>query len=226
MEEQYKSHIEKCLMNAENNISKINNDIIALEGLSGIKTRHFYNNLLEIDDARYLEIGTWRGSSVCSAMYGNNADIICIDNWSEFGGTENRDILFANIDKFKGQNRVTFIEKDCFTVDVATLPKFNIYMYDGYHRHEHQYKALTHYYDCMDDLFIYVVDDWDMEFVRTGTNAAIRDLNLQVLYDKEIRMSYVYSLTEDKNSWWNGMYVALLKKTDAVDASKPTPSMM
>ena len=37
--------------------------------MTGIKTRHFYNNILNTDDARYLEIGAWKGSSICSAMY-------------------------------------------------------------------------------------------------------------------------------------------------------------
>lgn len=32
-----------------------------MDGMSGIKTRHFYNNLLNYYDARYLEIGTWKG---------------------------------------------------------------------------------------------------------------------------------------------------------------------
>jgi hypothetical protein len=45
--ETYKIIIETAFQNAENNISKITNDIIEMEGMSGIKTRHFYNNLLK-----------------------------------------------------------------------------------------------------------------------------------------------------------------------------------
>ena len=84
--ETYKTLVETSFQNAENNISKITNDIITMDGMSGTKTRHFYNNLLNTEDARYLEIGTWKGSSVCSAMCGNKAKVVCIDNWSEFGG--------------------------------------------------------------------------------------------------------------------------------------------
>jgi hypothetical protein len=82
------NNIEKIKVffeNAENGISKINEDIKQIDGMSGIKTRHFYNNLLSLDDSRYLEIGTWKGSSVCSAMFGNTQKVLCIDNWSEFG---------------------------------------------------------------------------------------------------------------------------------------------
>jgi hypothetical protein len=82
--ETYKTLIETAFKNAENNISKNTNDIINMEGMSGTKTRHFYNNLLNTEDSRYLEIGTWKSSSVCSAMCGNKAKVVCIDNWSEF----------------------------------------------------------------------------------------------------------------------------------------------
>jgi hypothetical protein len=63
--ETYKNHIELSFQNAEKNISKITQDIINMEGMTGINTRHFYNNLLNMPDARYIEIGTWKGSSVC-----------------------------------------------------------------------------------------------------------------------------------------------------------------
>jgi len=48
------------------------------------KNTSFYNNLLNTDNAKYLEIGTLKGSSVCSTMYNNNANIVCIDNFSKF----------------------------------------------------------------------------------------------------------------------------------------------
>ena len=86
MEQFYKEHIDKSFENAENHVSKIDQGIIRMDGMTGTKTRHFYNNLLDIPDARYLEIGTWKGSSVCSAMCNNKATVVCVDNWSEFGG--------------------------------------------------------------------------------------------------------------------------------------------
>ena len=52
--DKYKTLIETSFQNAENNISKITNDIINMEGMSGTKTRHFYNNLLNTEDSSYL----------------------------------------------------------------------------------------------------------------------------------------------------------------------------
>lgn len=216
----YKTHVEIAFKNAENDISKITNDIINMEGMSGIKTRHFYNNLLNIEDARYLEIGTWKGSSVCSAMCGNKADVLCIDNWSETGPSSGatggpKDYFLTNFEKFKGDNKAEYIEDDCYNVDVSLLPKFNIYMYDANHSVESHYKALSHYYNCLDDIFIFIVDDWNTKDVRDGTINSIKDLNLKVLYEREIRLTWDNSHTKEPallKAWWNGMYVCILQK--------------
>ena len=209
----YKKLLEISFQNAENNISNITDEIIQMEGMSGVKTRHFYNNLLNTEDARYLEIGTWKGSSVCSAMCNNKAKVVCIDNWSEFGGP--KDEFLVNFEKFKGNNDATFVESDCYKVNVDLLPKFNIYMYDGNHTNENHFKALLHYYNCLDDIFIFIVDDWNWEDVREGTMNSIKRLNLKVLYEKEIRLTWDNSHTEKpeaQDTWWNGIYVAILKK--------------
>jgi len=213
MEEKYKQLIETAFQNAEQYKSNITPGIIMMDGMSGTKTRHFYNNLLNTDDARYLEIGTWKGSSVCSAMCGNKAKVVCIDNWSEFGGPKEE--FLVNFQTYKGDNDATFIEKNCYEIDVSTLPKFNIYMYDGNHSIDSHFKALQHYYDCLDDTFIFIVDDWNTDDIRKGTLDAIEKLNLKVLYKKEIRLTWDNSHTpvhEASVSWWNGIYIAILQK--------------
>ena len=204
--QQLQTHIETAFNNAENGISKITKDIINMEGMTGIKTRHFYNNLLNLEDARYLEIGTWKGSSVCSAMCGNKAKVICIDNWSEFGGPKNEFLL--NFNKYMGENNADFIEQDCYKVDISKLSKFNIYMYDGNHTKDSHYNALVHYYNCLDDIFVFIVDDWNWHDVREGTLESFNQLKLSILYQKEIYTPGNCTL----DTWWNGIYVAILKK--------------
>jgi len=210
----YKNWLELSFYNAETNFSKINEEIIKMEGMSGTKTRHFYNNLMNFKDARYLEIGTWKGSSVCSAMYKNNCkNIICIDNWSQFNGP--KDEFINNFNKFKGTNNASFIEDDCFNIDISNFPKFNIFLYDGEHSFESHYKALLHYYDCLDNIFIFIVDDWNWSDVREGTYKAIEDLNLIKLYEKEIRLTWDNSCTSEPElslTWWNGICVFILQK--------------
>jgi hypothetical protein len=217
--EKYINHVEKSFQDAENLISKINSDIINMEGMTGTKTRHFYNNLLNIDDARYLEIGTWKGSSVCSAMFDNKAKVVCMDNWAQFGGPKSE--FLSNFNKFKGDNDAAYIEHDCFSFDLSKLDtKFNIYLFDGEHSSDSQQKALEYYLPVLDDVFIFIVDDWNWESVQTGTNNAISNLSLEVLYKKEIKLNEDGRHTHEtangdtiaRDTWWNGIVAYVLKK--------------
>lgn len=213
MESIYTEHVQNSFAAAEAGISKISGEVAAIPGMSGLKTRHFYNNLGSMPDARYLEIGTWQGSTICSAMFGNKATVVCIDNWSEFGGP--KDVFLENFYKFRGESNASFIEHDCFTLKASILPKFNIYLYDGNHTEESHYKALLHYYDNLDDVFIFIVDDWNWEDVRKGTRDSFSKLGLTVVYEHEIRMTQDNSHTSHplaNQTWWNGIYCAVLSK--------------
>jgi hypothetical protein len=130
-----------CSINeAQQNI--LPQEIVKMEGMTGTFTRNFYNQIVKNTPSPvYLEIGTWKGSSVCSAMYNNRATVVCIDNWSEFNGPKNE--FLQNFEKYKGENNASFIEQDCFKVDISTLPKFNIYMYDGGHSEQDHFNALV-----------------------------------------------------------------------------------
>jgi hypothetical protein len=212
--EEMKRTIDLAFERAISEDSTITEEIEEMDGMSGRQTRHFYNNILKMNDARYLEVGTWTGSSVCSAMCGNRATVVCIDNWSEFGGPKERFIQYFT--KYKGENTATFIEADCFKVDVRSLPKFNIYLYDGAHDEHSHYNALAHYYDSMDDTFIFIVDDWRWPHVREATYKSIMDLELTTLYSREVHthlesMAYRQQCNA-KAQWWDGIYVAVLQK--------------
>jgi hypothetical protein len=56
----FKEHLIKAFDDAENNKSKIDDYIIDMNGISGIKIRHLYNNLANFDDYKYLEIGSYK----------------------------------------------------------------------------------------------------------------------------------------------------------------------
>jgi len=200
----YEDHVKNALHNADNMVTKISPDILRLNGMSGYKTRAFYNNLASAWGVRYLEVGSWKGSSACSAMFGNSMDITTIDNWSQFNGPQTE--FQNNVDTFRGNNRVTTLNKDSFEVSMDELPyKYNVYLYDGDHTNEAHEKALTHFIDAMDDTFIFVVDDWMFKGVREGTYEAIKKLNLKVDYYEE-RRPMLHS--EDDNGpggsrrWW------------------------
>jgi len=210
----FKTHIENALINAYNLKSKLNSDIMLIDGMTGQMTRHFYNNLLDIPDINYLEIGTWKGSSSCSCLFENKINATLIDNWTEFNGP--RDEFIDNINKFKGKNNVTIHENDCFSLDLSLFPnKFDIYLYDGNHNADAHYKAIGYFLPCLNDEFIYLVDDWNWEQIRVPTEQSIKDLNLEVLYKHEIRLTDNNEHTpidEARLTWWNGLAIFILKK--------------
>jgi len=168
-------HITKSFYRAFHNSSKIKTDtdeggeVLNYKGMTGKKTRHLYNNLMEFPDAKYLEIGTWYGSSSISAVYKNDLSALFIDNWCQFNGDKK---IFQNaIEKYLTKNsKCQLLESDCWKVNTNKIPNdFNIYLYDAGHTEEDHCKALTYYYNNLQDNFIFIVDDWGWGEVRDGT---------------------------------------------------------
>ena len=208
----YIQMIENSLIKANNDYSKLNEDLLDIFGMSGKRTRHFYNNLLGYNSLNLLEIGAYTGISTSCAMYKNKNNIVVIDNFSEFGNVKEE--LINNIEKYKGDNDIIFYEDDCFNIDLKKFnSKFNIYIYDAGHTIEDQYKALVYYQDVLEDIFIYIVDDWNYLPTNIGTLHAINDLNLKILYKKEIYTNHKHNREDnDINGYWNGMGIFILKK--------------
>jgi hypothetical protein len=104
------------------------NSFYAIEGMSGKKYRFFINTLVkQIGDASYLEVGSWAGSTLCSAIYGNKVRAVAIDNWSQFGGP--KDLFFKNLRMFTTAGvRVRVIENDFRSVDYKTIGLFDIFI--------------------------------------------------------------------------------------------------
>jgi hypothetical protein len=204
-------HINNSIRNAENGISKLDSKILAIEGYSSNKVRHFLNNLCSFPGTCYLEIGCWKGSTLISALYKNNAaihDAIGIDNWSEFKGPQNE--FLNNCSKFLTPSQFRFFSVDCFSIDKASIfnEPINIYFFDGYHSLESHELALTYYDEILNDLFILIVDDWNWVDVQKGTRSALEKLNYKVLFSKELLSRY----NGDLENWWNGIFVALIRK--------------
>jgi hypothetical protein len=201
----------------------LNEELLQYPGMSGVKTRHLYNNICNLYGRKgvpvnYLEIGVWNGSSSIAAMFKNFIqDSLFIDNWSQFNG--DRSIFIKAMEKYKTKtSKYNFIENDCWKVDTNILPKkyFNIYLYDGDHTELDQYLALAHYLDVLQDTFIFLVDDWNFMHVRDGTFRAIRELNLTVnfRYENFISREHLSGMPnhEGKKTFWNGCGIFVLTK--------------
>ena len=140
----------------------------SIEGMSGRKYRYFINTLVHaVDQPRYLEIGSWAGSTLCAAIHGNDVDAIAIDNWSEFGGP--KQVFADNVALYKTpQAKVQFIEADFRHVDYRRIASRNIYLYDGPHDEQDQHDGLRMALECLDRQFVFIVDDWNWNRVRSG----------------------------------------------------------
>ena len=204
-------HVVNCLKKTDNLESSLSEEVIQMEGMSGKKTRHFYNNICNLDKARYLEIGSFKGSSACSALCNNKITCLCIDNWSEFGGPKEE--FLSNFNKHKGDSDATFLERDCWNVEVSSIGRFNIYMYDGDHSQKSHYDALEKYLEALDDEFVFLVDDWNFKDVQLGTLTAIVSLNLTISYQKMITTES----NDPNNDWHNGIGIFVLKKQQIAD---------
>ncbi|KAG5184573.1 hypothetical protein JKP88DRAFT_255350 [Tribonema minus] len=176
--QQYKRHIDRCVEDAEAGWSALTMDILAMDGLTSAMTRHFYNCLLSmkikpqlasstLTNVRYLEVGTWKGSSLVSARFGNShVHGTAIDNWSEYGGP--RDYFWGNVERFLGDDveggaKVVFHDANAFMEGLLGNAVYDIYMYDGGHEYEAHRKAITRFepYLADSDVSIVVIDDWN-----------------------------------------------------------------
>jgi hypothetical protein len=190
--------------------------IVSMDGMSGIKYRLFINNLISrLETPRYLEIGSWSGSTACSAIYGNSLSALCIDNWSGFGGP--KQTFAENISRASDPNcNFQFIEADFRSIDFKDLQfNANVYLFDGPHEEQDQYDGIRLAIPSLQSEFILIVDDFNSLEVRSGTERAIRDHTLSIQSSIEIRTTRNGSqpLVHSQNSdWHNGYFLAHLKQ--------------
>jgi len=217
-------HVIECLSKLDS--SRLTIPILKLEGMTGALTRHFYNNLCSLETpgrkTEYLEVGTWKGSSLVSAMYmnGDTTHATVVDNWSEFNTSfeldpvtklphdiDPRGDFLKNMETFDIKG-VDVIEADFFTIPLKA--PIDIYLYDGAHAYEDQYKAITYAWDALADDAIIMIDDWSMTDVKRGTMDALRDVNAHIIQTSEV--TYPEGMESVTSGFWNGIGIFVIKK--------------
>ena len=215
----YNNLLEESIRQAYTLDSKIPRWIRNLSGLSGRKYRYLINNLVEnFPNPKYLEIGSWIGSTSCSASYKNKLKIACVDNWSEtFENIKKpKDLFLLNINKcLEKETEFKLYEIDFRHLNYKTIGKFNILFVDGPHHKEDHYDVIKISQDALENEYVLIVDDWNWKQVREGTFEAIRDLGLNVKSNIEIKTTQddLRPLFEGKfTDWHNGYSFFVLKK--------------
>ena len=186
-----------------------------IAGMTSPKFRAFLNRLL-YQAYPYLEIGPYLGSTICAAMENNNGPFYVCDNFSEFNPSgENESIFWQNVDKVNPtRGGLTFFNQDCFSINLDSIKeKIGVYFYDGRHLESDQYNALKYFLPAMDDVFIYLVDDWLAlpglsDGVRKGTFNAIRDLKLTT----HLHIALGSTKRDDMEEWGCGCGAFVLSK--------------
>ena len=191
------------------------NAVREIEGMSGQRYRDLINALIEsLAEPRYLEVGSWAGSTAAAALHANRVTAVCIDNWSQFGGP--REQFFDNTRMvLTDDHDFRFIEADFRRVDYHAIGTFNVFLFDGPHTERDQYDGVVLADPALAEDFILIVDDWNWRAVRIGTMRAIADRNWTVEAAIEIRttMDESHPLIQGKTSdWHNGYFLAAIRK--------------
>jgi hypothetical protein len=207
------THMNKALSDAISGKSKVSDTVLDIKGLTSHKVKHLLNNICNIDDCRYLEVGSYIGATLISAIDNNdNCKAIAIDNWStseirpldesvEFVITDNPKAQFkANI----ASRNVTLIDMNA--EDVEALPfKINTFFYDGDHETQSHITIFNKLNKYFDEEFIVIIDDYNWLNVQDAVHQLSR------IYDITYSQA-LHTAGEDKNDFWNGIFVGIFKK--------------
>lgn len=212
--------IQQAIEKANNLQSKMDDVAWSVPALSSLRIRHLMNNLGAIS-TRYLECGVHKGGLFCSTVRKNEniEAAFAIDNWAsdEVSGEQAYPQFLENADKcLFYATAFAHAKSDTFDFVLPSPPtafpnNIDLYLYDAAHDQESQRKAITHFLPAMADEFILCVDDFDWPDVAFGTGMgigeAIKNKQIEVLYTHAFRGN-----DHDNDGFWNGFFVALLKK--------------
>jgi len=156
--------------------TQLSPEVLSIEGMSDAAMRHLLNNI-GMRIATYVEVGTYHGSTLIAAAFGNtHLTAIGIDNFSEqfpnwdLRGNP-REQLFANLERYAPH--VSFIESDFRKVAWNGLPPIDCFFYDGAHDFASQVDGVVHFAPRFADECLLLVDDWNGEEVQQGTLHAL-----------------------------------------------------
>jgi predicted O-methyltransferase YrrM len=192
--------VNDAILSANESRTKLPDWVFGVPGFSSAKNRILLNELCFRPGTRYLEIGTWYGSTLVSAACKNNGEFYGIDNFSQFiePGKDVRQILDANL-KMLNHPGVRFTEADC--MKAAPPSGIDVFFYDGNHGPVETRDALNRYKPFLSKEAIVVVDDLNLSpTVREGINAATADWDIQ----------FVFELPKE-HGWHMGLWVAGVK---------------
>jgi len=152
---------------------------------------------------RYVEVGTFRGTSLISALRGNDdLDAVAIDDFSF--SEASREQLEANLERFGVAGRPTILEGDfheVLTGGALSERSVGVYYYDAGHSYEDQLDGLRLIEPYLADEALVIVDDSDWERVeRADRDFLASQSRAQLLLD-------IPGKDKGFPHWWEGVHV-------------------
>ena len=148
---------------------RVCDDVSGFTSPSELAVLNLAASLLPVDEC-YLEVGAFKGRSLCGAVQGNaGKKFYVVENYLEFGmlGEEARRELAENLAAYGAGVDVELVEGDCFRVlaDASALDRpVGVYFYDGAHTGLTHYLALGVVEPLLADEALVLIDDatWPM----------------------------------------------------------------
>lgn len=228
-------HVQNSLYNARKNVSKISNDwrILDQYSISSKRFKMLLNNICELENTVYLELGCFRGGTLTSALLNNNTlaayavDNFCYDPLSNWRNPETKEIsninpegwdnvrlsLFSNLEKLNLEKAVRLYVGDWNKVPPTFIKhKITVFHLDI----PQNTKAILDFYDAkLDNNFTLVVSNFNIAEVRDAVSAYLTEKNYTVNL-QELSLS---SSASDTEGWWNGLGLFVIqKKKEIVNA--------
>jgi len=156
----------------------------------------------------YVEVGTYQGGSLVSALLGNDAQAIGVDSFGEFTQTNDIGLTTQNLYGFDVLNRVALLNmtfKDFFAMYPPS--KIQVYYYDGAHDYETQLAGMEAAWSFLQNGSIVLVDDYIYPEVSRAVNQFVANHIGQVKF-----LFVMLPMQNTDKTWWNGCVVMRIEK--------------
>ena len=186
-----------------------------IPGLTSPRVQTLLNSLAQGVET-YLEVGSYQGATLCAILQDNPITAVAIDNWQDQIQSQNGEVaepndinlFFENIEKHRGNSIVNVLNSDLFEVDTSPMQNsMRMFFYDGPHDEESVKRAVQHYWPALTDEAVLVFDDANWRGVVDGAREGINSCEGIAVYEKMLLNS-----EENKNEWWNGLYIVVVRK--------------
>jgi len=159
----------------------------------------------------YVEIGTFVGKSIISAMINNKLrKTFACDNFSQFQDMSSEAILMSNLEKYNLRDKIIFFDTDfrkILTNEIINIP-IGLYFYDGTHDFESQYWAIKLVENLLAQEALVIVDDWRY---APDSNSYAKEATIKAIEESIFQYDLLYELPAryngDHGMWWNGIGV-------------------